>query len=78
MVSDYLALFCLFLRLLFWTEYGDKLHPPSVHRAKITGKKARRLMHTGLFWPNALATQGEELYVGDGAGKVFVMDLQGE
>lgn len=63
---------------MFWTEYGDKGHPPSVHRARISGKKSKRLMSTGLFWPNALASQGEELYVGDGAGKIFIMDFHGD
>ncbi|KAK7497721.1 hypothetical protein BaRGS_00011116, partial [Batillaria attramentaria] len=64
-------------KLMFWTEYGDKRHPPSIHKAKISGRRAKRLISTGLFWPNALATHGEELYVGDGAGKVFITDFHG-
>ncbi|KAL8588650.1 hypothetical protein ACOMHN_001967 [Nucella lapillus] len=64
-------------KLMFWTEFGDKNNPPSVMRAKISGKRKKRLMSTGLFWPNTLAIHGNELYVGDGAGRVFIMDFQG-
>jgi len=65
-------------KLMFWTEYGDKNHPPSIHKARISGRRPKRLMSTGLFWPNALTTQGDDLYVGDGAGRVFIMDFHGQ
>ncbi|BFZ13036.1 hypothetical protein BsWGS_16075 [Bradybaena similaris] len=65
-------------KLLFWTEYGGgKNAPARVNKAKISGLHRKVLMSHGLFWPNALATHYERLYVADGAGKVFMMDLNG-
>jgi hypothetical protein len=63
---------------MFWTEYGDRNNPPGIYRSKVSGNRVKRIMSTGLFWPNALTTQGEELYVGDGAGRIFIMDFHGE
>ncbi|XP_012940627.1 uncharacterized protein LOC101861747 [Aplysia californica] len=64
-------------KLIFWTEYGGNSGPACVNKAKINGRHPKMLMSHGLFWPNALATHKQRLYVADGAGKVFVMNFDG-
>ena len=69
-----LSLFPL-VRLLFWTDYSDHA---SVHKAKTNGQDQETILSRGLFWPNALSTHDEWLYVADGAAKIFVIDFNGK
>ncbi|XP_050396212.1 uncharacterized protein LOC126814850 [Patella vulgata] len=64
-------------KMLFWTDFGGNNYPASVHRSRANGKHHKVIMSDGLFWPNALASQDSQLYVGDGSGKVFQMNFDG-
>ncbi|XP_048254821.1 uncharacterized protein LOC124138972 isoform X1 [Haliotis rufescens] len=64
-------------KLLFWTEYGTKMSPPSVHKSRANGKHHKVIMSEGLVWPNALTVQEDKLFVGDGWGKVFTLKFDG-
>ncbi|KAK3580303.1 hypothetical protein CHS0354_003537 [Potamilus streckersoni] len=64
-------------RWMYWTEHRDGLGGAEIHSAKTNGHRSKILKSGGMHWPNSLVIQGDEMYIADSIGKIFVMELDG-
>ncbi|KAL3858987.1 hypothetical protein ACJMK2_009231, partial [Sinanodonta woodiana] len=64
-------------RWMYWTEHREGFGGAEIHSAKTNGHRSKMLKSGGMHWPNSLVIQGDEMYIADSIGKIFVMELDG-